>query len=86
MWLDEAVALSPAFTPRLTGVIIADVVRLLAVRFLVFAFETRLRDSSAPILTCMKTKYQKLCTDISAEFIPLVIESFGGYGQEFGVF
>jgi hypothetical protein len=32
--------------------------------------------------TIKNTKYQ----DISAEFIPLVIESFGGYGQEFGVF
>ena len=36
--------------------------------------------------TIKNTKYQKLCTDMSAEFIPLVIESFGGYGQEFGVF
>jgi hypothetical protein len=51
---DEAVELSLAFTRRLTGVNIADVVRLMAVtffgvfafetRFGVFAFETRLRD------------------------------------------
>jgi hypothetical protein len=55
--LDEAVALPPAFTRRLTGVTIADVVRLMAVSlFGVFAFDTRLRDrdgSSALNLPCV---------------------------------
>ena len=31
-------------------------------------------------------KYQTLCQDVSAEFIPLVIESFGGYGPQFNTF
>jgi hypothetical protein len=37
--------------------------------------------------TIKNTKYHTLCTDISAEFIPLVFEScFGGYGPEFNLF
>lgn len=31
-------------------------------------------------------KYHKLCQDLGAEFIPIVIESFGGYGRQFGLF
>jgi hypothetical protein len=35
--------------------------------------------------TIKTAKYHPLCTDIST-FIPLVFESFGGYGQEFILF
>src|SRR4051812_13780354 len=31
-------------------------------------------------------KYQLACQDIGAEFVPLVIESYGGYGPQFNVF
>ena len=31
-------------------------------------------------------KYAPLCKNINSEFIPLVLESFGGYGNEFNLF
>ena len=31
-------------------------------------------------------KYHKLCQDLGAEFVPLVVESFGGYGPQFNLF
>ena len=31
-------------------------------------------------------RYELLCRNISAEFVPLVIESYGGYGQQMNYF
>lgn len=36
--------------------------------------------------TTKNNKYTPLCKSINAEFIPLVFESFGGYGPEFNLF
>ncbi|KAJ3175903.1 hypothetical protein HDU85_001031, partial [Gaertneriomyces sp. JEL0708] len=32
------------------------------------------------------TKYLKMCKDINSEFIPVVFESYGGYGKQFKLF
>ena len=36
--------------------------------------------------TTKNHKYAQLCKNISAEFVRLVFESFGGYGSEFNLF
>ena len=38
------------------------------------------------ITTTKNNKYAPLCKNLNAEFIPLVFESFGGYGAEFNLF
>jgi hypothetical protein len=36
--------------------------------------------------TIKQNKYDELCSKIGAQFIPLVIESLGGYGPQFNLF